>query len=46
MVGTLLVADDADAFAAEAAEAADDGVIVAELAIAGERMKLSIRPAI
>ena len=33
----LLVADDADALAAEAAEAADDRLVVAELAVAGER---------
>jgi len=31
------VADDADALAAEAAEAADDGRVVAEFAVAGER---------
>ena len=30
----------ADALAAEAAEAADDGVVVAELAVAGERREL------
>ena len=33
----LLLADDADALAAEAAEAADDRLVVAELAVAGER---------
>src|SRR5262249_28750253 len=33
----LLVPDDADALAAEAAEAADDRLVVAELAVAGER---------
>src|SRR3974377_996845 len=36
-IGTLPVADDADAFAAEAAEAADDGLIVAEFTRAGGR---------
>src|SRR5690606_13668895 len=35
-VRTLLVAEDADAAAAEAAEAADDGGVLAEFAIAGE----------
>src|SRR5262245_20350261 len=36
----LLVADDADALAAEAAEAADDRLVVAELAVAGERYEV------
>ena len=36
----LLVADDADALAAEAAEAADDRLVVAELAVAGERHEI------
>ena len=39
-VGALLVADDADALAAEAAEAADDRVVLAELAVAGERREI------
>ena len=39
-VGALFVADDADELAAEAAEAADDGGVVAVLAIAGERYEL------
>jgi hypothetical protein len=33
---TLLVSDDADAFAAEASEAADDRFVLGELAVAGE----------
>src|SRR4029077_2733469 len=36
-VGAFLVADDADALAAEAAEAADDGRVLTVLAVAGER---------
>src|SRR6185437_3083853 len=39
-VGALFVADDADRLAAEAAEAADDGGVVAVLAIAGQRHEL------
>ena len=35
------MADDADALAAEAAEAADDGRIVAEFAVAGERDEIA-----
>ena len=38
------MADDADALAAEAAEAADDGLVVAELAVAGERHELGDQP--
>ena len=34
------MAEQADAFAAEAAEAADDGVVVAELAVARERHEI------
>ena len=34
------MADDADALAAEAAEAADDGLVVAEFAVAGERHEI------
>ena len=34
------MADDADALAAEAAEAADDGLVVAEFAVAGERNEI------
>ncbi len=36
----LFVTDDADAFAAEAAETADDRIVVAELAVAGERHEI------
>ena len=36
----LLVADDADALALEPAEAADDGLVLGELAVAGERDEL------
>src|ERR1700741_482812 len=36
-IGAFFVADDADAVAAEAAEAADDGLVLAVLAVAGER---------
>ena len=36
----LLLSDDADALALEAAEAADDRVVVAELAVAGKRREL------
>ncbi len=39
-VGALLVADDAHALAAEPAEAADDGCVFAELAVAGERHEI------
>jgi len=39
-VGTLLVADDDDGAAAEAAEAADDGAVVGEGPVAGERREL------
>src|SRR6266540_1541248 len=38
--GALLVADHADALAAEPAEAADDRVILAEFAVAGERREV------
>ena len=38
--GAFLVADDADRFAAETAEAAEDGVVVAELAVAGESLEI------
>ena len=34
------MADDAEALAAEAAEAADDGVVVAEFAVAGQRNEI------
>ena len=37
MVGAFFVADHAQAVAVEAAEPADEGVVVAELAVAGER---------
>ncbi len=40
-VGALFVAEDADALAAETAEAADDGVIVAELAVARQRREIA-----
>ena len=40
VVGALLVADHADALAVEAAEAADDRLVVAELAVAGERHEI------
>ena len=43
-VGALLVADDADALAAEAAEAADDRRVLAEFAIAGERDEIGDEP--
>ncbi len=36
-VGALFLAEHADALALEAAEAADDGVVLAEFAVAGER---------
>src|SRR5262249_1934064 len=36
----LLVADHADAFAVEAAETADDGVVLAEFAVPGERREI------
>ena len=36
-VGALFLADDGDRLAAEAGEAADDGVVLAESAVAGER---------
>ena len=36
-IGTLFMADDADRLAAEAAEAADNGRVLAVLAVAGER---------
>src|ERR1700741_4421105 len=39
-VGALFVADDTDAFAAEAAEAADDCSVVAELPVTGERQEI------
>ena len=39
-VGALLLADDADGCAAEPAEAADDGLVLAELAVAGERREI------
>ena len=39
------MADDADALAAEAAEAADQGLVLAELAVAGERHELRDQPA-
>src|SRR5579872_463226 len=39
-IGTLLMTDDADAFAAKAPEAADNGGILAMLAIAGEWYKI------
>src|SRR6185312_11383392 len=39
-IGALLVTDDADALAAEAAETADDGVIVTELAVTREGYKI------
>ena len=35
--GALLLADHADALAAEAAEAADQRLVLAELAVAGQR---------
>ena len=34
------MADHADAFAVEAAEAADNGIVVAEFAVAGERHEI------
>ena len=40
-VGALFLADDADALTAEAAEAADDGGVVAEAAVAGERDEIA-----
>ena len=40
-VGAFFVADDADALAAEAAEAADDGRVVAEAAVAGQRNEVA-----
>src|SRR5207244_259443 len=40
----LLLPDDADAFALETAEAADDRLVVAELAVAGERRELGHQP--
>ena len=43
-VGALLLADDADRLAAEAAEAADDGLVLAEFAVAGERREILDQP--
>ena len=43
-VGALLLAHHADRLAAEAAEAADDGLVLAELAVAGERRELGDQP--
>src|SRR4029077_17222657 len=43
-VGSFLMADDADALAAEAAEAADDGRIVAELPVTGESDEIADQP--
>ena len=40
VVGAFLVAEDADGLAAEAAEAADDGGVVAVFAVAGERQEI------
>ena len=39
-VGALLLAEHADGLAAEAAEAADDGLVLAEVAVAGERREI------
>ena len=39
-VGALLVADDHDRAAAEAAEPADDGLVLGEVAVAGERREV------
>ena len=43
-VGALFLAEDADRLAAEAAEAADDRLVVAEFAVAGERRELGDEP--
>ena len=44
MIGAFLVADDADALAAETAEPADNGGVVAELAVAGQRHEIGDQP--